>query len=528
MAWEIPKIRNCSSDARGILPVAIRWHDVDIATQHFGDPAAIRSLAWQKFVLERNATCLAMRSRKAAPVGWQLSFQGGWRQVQRSWLGSQHHELVRKYANKPVIVNFIRVGKMPPQLKMGVQALPSSGGVRLPKGLAPGPEQLYFAACWRSPGPGCLQHGFPPDRAYENMEPPEELSSIVESGKAQPTPSRKTHSFSDCWNKTLTIQIEGWTQQELCCAYGGNHKCWSEIAEDDGTISHTSYASCCQGRQVCNMYEQDYLKHGPEARCWNLVDNPARLSDVLEIVHVWESRSSTSHARILARLMLTIGIGNEILDYSPPHDHDGYFGGIRVVEVGVHHGNFAMEFLTSAEQMTMPVKSYTLIDTWAPPPIGVAGGQLFGEGSWDEASTQGSALAAATLRLARRWPRAVRFLQTDSHTAARWLRGDDEKFDLIYIDAQHDYDSVWEDLVAWWPLLKVGGLFAGDDYTLDNPVGNDYWGVKRAVDEFAWQTGNMEYLLAPIRRCWFLPKVKDVPSPKRPDWLKLEAGPWKK
>jgi Methyltransferase domain/Glycosyl transferase family 2 len=53
----------------------------------------------------------------------------------------------------------------------------------------------------------------------------------------------------------------------------------------------------------------------------------------------------------------------------------------------------------------------------------------------------------------------------------------DNFFDFIFLDAAHDYASVQEDLRAWWPKLKVGGLFAGHDYS---PI----WpGVWRAVSE---------------------------------------------
>ena len=54
--------------------------------------------------------------------------------------------------------------------------------------------------------------------------------------------------------------------------------------------------------------------------------------------------------------------------------------------------------------------------------------------------------------------------------------------DLVYVDAGHDFDSVYSDLQAWFPFVKGHGILCGDDY---------YWGavedlpVKRAVDLFA-------------------------------------------
>jgi predicted O-methyltransferase YrrM len=41
---------------------------------------------------------------------------------------------------------------------------------------------------------------------------------------------------------------------------------------------------------------------------------------------------------------------------------------------------------------------------------------------------------------------------------------EDEFFDLIYIDADHKYKSVKEDIQSWYPKLKFGGIIAGHDY----------------------------------------------------------------
>jgi predicted O-methyltransferase YrrM len=53
---------------------------------------------------------------------------------------------------------------------------------------------------------------------------------------------------------------------------------------------------------------------------------------------------------------------------------------------------------------------------------------------------------------------------------------EDGALDFAYIDARHDYDSVRQDLEAWFPKIRPGGILAGHDYP--EP------GVRAAVDEF--------------------------------------------
>ena len=49
--------------------------------------------------------------------------------------------------------------------------------------------------------------------------------------------------------------------------------------------------------------------------------------------------------------------------------------------------------------------------------------------------------------------------------------------DFVFIDAAHDYVSVQNDINAWLPKVKYGGVLAGHDY------GNPETQVKRAVDD---------------------------------------------
>jgi hypothetical protein len=72
----------------------------------------------------------------------------------------------------------------------------------------------------------------------------------------------------------------------------------------------------------------------------------------------------------------------------------------------------------------------------------------------------------------------------------------DELLDFVYIDADHDYKSCKEDLEAWFPKVRHGGLVAGHDYlnwSKDEGAGCEF-GVKAAVDEFCVKHGYKLYV----------------------------------
>lgn len=56
--------------------------------------------------------------------------------------------------------------------------------------------------------------------------------------------------------------------------------------------------------------------------------------------------------------------------------------------------------------------------------------------------------------------------------------------DVAYIDADHAYEAVRDDIAVWYPKVAVGGALCGHDY---HAATNVWPGVRRAVDEFVAQ-----------------------------------------
>jgi hypothetical protein len=70
-------------------------------------------------------------------------------------------------------------------------------------------------------------------------------------------------------------------------------------------------------------------------------------------------------------------------------------------------------------------------------------------------------------------------IQLDSISAATNFM--DASVDVIYIDADHSYESVKSDLNIWYPKIRDGGFICGHDYQVS---GGTWPGVTKAVDEF--------------------------------------------
>lgn len=70
----------------------------------------------------------------------------------------------------------------------------------------------------------------------------------------------------------------------------------------------------------------------------------------------------------------------------------------------------------------------------------------------------------------------------------------DNTIDFVFIDADHSYENVKKDVLAWLPKVKKGGIIAGHDYPA-------YDELTRAVNEMFGDNVNKEYI---GESCWFV------------------------
>ena len=119
-------------------------------------------------------------------------------------------------------------------------------------------------------------------------------------------------------------------------------------------------------------------------------------------------------------------------------------------EVGVQKGEFAMKTLS----LWPSCKHYYVIDSWKNQ-----------ENSKDLANVANDVqerFYRQTLKRLQKWQDKIRVFRTYSTKAAAQIP--DKSVDYVYLDARHDYCGIKEDLVAFWPKVRPGGVLAGHDF----------------------------------------------------------------
>jgi len=164
----------------------------------------------------------------------------------------------------------------------------------------------------------------------------------------------------------------------------------------------------------------------------------------------------------------------------------------KAVEVGVWQGGFSKQILS----------------TWK-------GNKLYMVDAWEHNSDYPAERGSRTDDMNKAENSVEKYTKPDgskryelvqgwSHQAAG--RFADGEFDFIYLDATHTYSALRQDIVSWYPKLKVGGVMAGHDYRNrympsgrekgDELINDRFFAVKDAVDAFAGERNLRVYVVS--------------------------------
>jgi len=132
----------------------------------------------------------------------------------------------------------------------------------------------------------------------------------------------------------------------------------------------------------------------------------------------------------------------------------------KVAEIGVHKGATVRNILNSCSDI---LDEYWAIDPYVPYE------QM--KADWDELYKN---ICSDMIKYQK-----LKAMRLTSAEAARLFP--EQYFDLVFIDADHSYDAIKEDIYLWKPLIRKGGILAGHDYKKGGKF--PFWGVQVAVDE---------------------------------------------
>jgi hypothetical protein len=182
----------------------------------------------------------------------------------------------------------------------------------------------------------------------------------------------------------------------------------------------------------------------------------------------------------------------------------------RGIEIGTFRGEFSKEIITS-----WPGTLY-MLDVWRPLNA-VAYNDDSNHGNFDYDIYQDA------IRSIKGYEDRAIMVRATSEVGSKIFA--DESLDFAYIDANHAYDYVKQDIDFWWPKVKRGGWLCGHDYIgidwyndpnfADNGKDKHIWngnfyhgvfGVNPAVDEFCKEQGLDGLLTREWFSSWFVKK----------------------
>ena len=149
--------------------------------------------------------------------------------------------------------------------------------------------------------------------------------------------------------------------------------------------------------------------------------------------------------------------------------------GSRFVEVGCWKGRSAIYMAIEIMNAQKNIR-FDCVDTW----------EGSGEHSdvrhiaYDPIVLQKDALFYEFMNNTEPYRSIINPIRMDSFSASALY--ENESLDFVFLDSNHDYDHVINELSLWLPKIKPNGVLAGHDY-------NVYEGVRNAVNHFFYNNG---------------------------------------
>lgn len=141
-------------------------------------------------------------------------------------------------------------------------------------------------------------------------------------------------------------------------------------------------------------------------------------------------------------------------------------------EIGVHTGLMPKNLLSSLPN----IEQYYVVDPWES--YEMYDGSNYRKPGNQEAKTWKKAIIEFFNNTYDNKEKVIIMRMTSVEAVTHF---EDASLDWVFIDANHEYEYIKENLHLWTPKVKKGGLVSGHDYK--NPKGK-WKGITKAVNEF--------------------------------------------
>jgi len=152
---------------------------------------------------------------------------------------------------------------------------------------------------------------------------------------------------------------------------------------------------------------------------------------------------------------------------------------LHFVEVGTWKGRSAAYMMVAVINAGKNIR-FDCVDTWLGAPEHREGSTIADGVFVDEDVVKGRLFAVFTENMK---PLEGHYRAVRMESAAAAATYEDNSLDFVFIDADHTYESITQDIKSWLPKVKFGGIISGHDYW--------YPPVHRAVHELLSDISSM-------------------------------------